>query len=279
MKTFKYVQFSLALLITFFAMGCQTPPKENPALVARMENVKSILIVPAINESVKVDAPDFLLTTISVPLAELGYYVFPINLTKRILEDSGLADADLVHSASPQKLGELFGADTILYMNIKQWNAKYVVVQTNVTVQIEYQLKDVKTGETLWEHTQLAQIRSGGDSLAAMLVESLMYKAMEEQHSIDAATQTHLLAFSYFSGKPNYCNIILLDEKNIHKLPQTVKDIIRVYEGKKYINVNEWSVKYVNVLCYPEKRVYLYLQDHIETFTGQNSTYLLYYKK
>ncbi len=89
----------------------------------------------------------------------------------------------------------------------------------------------------------------------------------------------HLLAFSYFSGKPNYCNIIFLNEKNIHKLPQSIKDITRVFNGKQYINVNEWSVKYVNVLCYPEKRVYLYLQDYIETFTGQNSTRLQYYKK
>ena len=89
----------------------------------------------------------------------------------------------------------------------------------------------------------------------------------------------HLLSFSYFSGKPNYINIILLNKEDINKLPKVIADTARVYEGNHYINVNEWSVKYVNVLCYPEERVYEFLQDYIETFTGGDSTYLQYYKK
>ena len=89
----------------------------------------------------------------------------------------------------------------------------------------------------------------------------------------------HLLSFSYFSGKPSYCNIVFSNKEDISKLPQKIVDITKVYKGNYYINLNEWSVKYVNVLCYPEDRVYLSLQDYIETFTGNNSTTLQYYKK
>ena len=89
----------------------------------------------------------------------------------------------------------------------------------------------------------------------------------------------HLLSFSYFSGKPNYCNIIFSDKADISKLPHKIADITRIYEGNHYINLVEWSVKYVNVLCYPEDRVYLYLQQYLETYTGSNSTTLQYYKK
>ena len=89
----------------------------------------------------------------------------------------------------------------------------------------------------------------------------------------------HLLSFSYFSGKPSYCNIVFSNEEYISNLPQKIVDITRVYNGNHYINLNEWSVKYVNVLCYPEDRVYVYLQDYLETFTGSNSTTLQYYKK
>lgn len=39
------------------------------------------------------------------------------------------------------------------------------------------------------------------------------------------------------------------------------------------------GIKYVNVLCYHEDRVYLYLQEYLETYTGINSTTLQYYKK
>ncbi|MDO5981804.1 MauE/DoxX family redox-associated membrane protein [Flavivirga spongiicola] len=89
----------------------------------------------------------------------------------------------------------------------------------------------------------------------------------------------HLLAFSYFSGKPSYCNIFFLNKEDKSKVPEKVQSIIREHEGRYYINVNEWSLVYVNLLCYPEDRVYLYLQDYLETFTGTKTTSLQYYKK
>lgn len=89
----------------------------------------------------------------------------------------------------------------------------------------------------------------------------------------------HLLSFSYFSGRPSYCNIVFSNKEDISKLPQKIIDITRVHEGSNYINLNEWSVKYVKVLCYPEDRVYVYLQQYLETYTGSNSTTLQYYKK
>ena len=45
----------------------------------------SILVVPVVNESVEVTASDYFLSTVSIPLAERGYYVFPVNLVKRSL--------------------------------------------------------------------------------------------------------------------------------------------------------------------------------------------------
>ncbi len=89
----------------------------------------------------------------------------------------------------------------------------------------------------------------------------------------------HLLAFSYFSGKPSYCNIFFSDNKDINKLPKDVRRIVREYEGQWYINVNEWSLAFTNVLCYPEDRIYLYLQKYLETFTGAHTTSIQYYKK
>jgi len=89
----------------------------------------------------------------------------------------------------------------------------------------------------------------------------------------------HLLSFSYFSGGPDYCNIFFYKEEDVKKLPKELTKVVRLYEDQYYINVNEWSVKYVNVLCYPENRVYLYLQNYVEVYTDEKSTYLQYYKK
>ena len=71
---------------------------------------RSILVVPVVNNSVDVTAGDYFLSTVPVPLAERGYYVFPVNLVKRLLEDDGLADASLVHGAQTDCLAALFGA-------------------------------------------------------------------------------------------------------------------------------------------------------------------------
>ena len=61
--------------------GCATlPPKDYTDFNAA--NIRSILIVPVVNNSVDVTAPDYFLSTVSVPVAEHGYYVFPVNTRK-----------------------------------------------------------------------------------------------------------------------------------------------------------------------------------------------------
>jgi hypothetical protein len=124
---------------------------------------RSILVVPVVNKSVEVTATDYMLATISIPLAERGYYVFPINLVKRVLEDDGLADSSLVHSAPTSKLANLFGADAVLYITINRWDAQYMVLTTKVTVELDYQIRCGKTDQVLWENReQMVYMPDGG---------------------------------------------------------------------------------------------------------------------
>ncbi|MEO2159124.1 MAG: GNA1162 family protein [bacterium] len=164
--------FFLALV---FLPSCATVPIHKDYTKFRIEDPKSILVVPVVNRSVDVDAPDYFLSTATLPIAERGYYVFPVNLVKRLLEDDGLADADLVHSADPTRVAELFGVDAILYISIQRWDAKFMILTTTVTVQFDYSLKSGKTGETLWEHQETMvynpqQQNSSGNPLADLIV-------------------------------------------------------------------------------------------------------------
>jgi hypothetical protein len=146
---------TIVLLLVSISLlaGCvHAPPKDLSKFKAA--NPASILVVPVVNESVEVTAPDYFLSTVTLPLAERGYYVFPVNLVKRMLEDDGLSDANLVHAASAGKVCNLFGADSILYVTIKEWNAQYLVLTTTVNVKLNYAIKDCKTGETIWSHNQ-----------------------------------------------------------------------------------------------------------------------------
>jgi hypothetical protein len=167
--------FFIALCLILLT-GCVASIPKKDYTKFRTEDPRSILIVPVVNRSVDVDAPDYFLSTATLPPAERGFYIFPVNLIKRLLEDDGLSDADLVHSADPTRVAELFGADAILYISILQWDAKYLVFSTTVTVQFAYSLKSGKTGETLWEHAETMvyspqQQQSSGSPLSDLIVQ------------------------------------------------------------------------------------------------------------
>ncbi|MDO9042972.1 MAG: DUF799 family lipoprotein [Desulfocapsaceae bacterium] len=190
-----------SILLLALLSGCTaTQPKNYDKFNAASPH--SILIVPVVNNSVEVTAPDYFLSTITIPLAEQGYYVFPVNLVKRMLEDDGLSDANLVHNASVEKLSNLFGADAVLYVIINQWDAKYMILSTQVTVDLAYIIKDGKTGETLWEHQQnmvyVPQNNSSGHplvDLVVMAVNAAVTKAAPNY--IPLAKQANAKTFTY----------------------------------------------------------------------------------
>ena len=161
-----------AVLMVGLVAGCvkPSPPKDYAAF--RAANVRSVLVVPSINRSVYVNAPDYYLTTVTRPLAERGFYVFPVHLVKRLLEDDGLADANFVHDGDPMRLGALFGADSILYVTIERWDSQYVVLSTTTTVELSYVLKDARTGQTLWstEDKVVYSPQPAGGGVAALIV-------------------------------------------------------------------------------------------------------------
>jgi hypothetical protein len=136
----------LALLLT----GCAAPVVKPDLSAFQAAKPRSILVVPAANKSVDVDAPAYLLTTLTVPLAEKGFYVFPIHTAKTVLEQEGLYEGEQIHNQPPAHLAQMFGADAVLYVTINQWDAKYVVLSTTVTVDFDYRLVS-KDGTELWK--------------------------------------------------------------------------------------------------------------------------------
>lgn len=185
------------VLLAALAAACAQAPKKKDYSKLVSANPRALLVVPVVNKSVDVDAADYFLSTLSVPLAERGYYVFPVNLVKRMLEDDGLADASLVHGTDPVRLCALFGADAVLYVTIEQWTAKYVVLSTQVTVEFEYVLKDGRTGEELWRDHEAGVYTSGdgGGGLAGAIVGAIVAKA--SPNYMPLARQANAKAMAY----------------------------------------------------------------------------------
>jgi hypothetical protein len=184
-----------AAALAALAACAHAPQKDHSKLFAARP--RSILIVPVLNRSVDVTGADYFLSTAPVPVAERGYYVFPVNLVKRLLEDDGLADAGLVHAADPARLAAIFGADAVLYVTIERWDARYVLLSTTVTVEFSYVLKDGRTGEVLWTDRRRAQHSSGdgGGSLLGALVSAAVTKASPNYLPLARKANAQALAY------------------------------------------------------------------------------------
>jgi hypothetical protein len=163
--------FTVSILLA----ACVQPLAKKDYTGFRNANLKSLLIVPAVNRSLQVTAPDYYLSTISVPLAERGYYVFPVHLVKRVMEEDGMSDADMIHNQDPVKLASLFNADAVLYVTIEKWESRYAILSTTTEVEINYVIKDGSTGEELWTYKQsmVYQPAQNSNGLAGLIVNAI----------------------------------------------------------------------------------------------------------
>ena len=134
---------------------------------------RSVLVLPPFNESTAVDAPLLFNTTVSQPFGEKGYYVFPVFLTKDVLIDMGLSDEGLLKETPLQTFKDVFGADAVLYITVKEWVTTYLAIVSSVTVEASYKLVDTTTEEVLWDRTERITKESGGSGLGALVSAAL----------------------------------------------------------------------------------------------------------
>lgn len=169
-----------ALVLSALLAGCVTQPTKKDMTAFRESAPRSILVVPTINKSLDVDAPNYVLATLPVPIAEKGYYVFPVNTTKYVLEQEGFYEGDRIHQQPTENLANLFGADAVLYVSINQWDAKYALISTVVTVDFDYRLVS-KNGVELWKENKRLQYspqNNSSGSLAVMLITAVVNAAV-----------------------------------------------------------------------------------------------------
>ncbi|NOU51148.1 DUF799 domain-containing protein [Pseudoalteromonas sp. JBTF-M23] len=149
----------IACFVIALVSGCASNRASYDYSAYKNSDPHSILVLPPINESSEVVAPYALLSHVTQPLAESGYYVLPVALVNETFKANGLPIAEDVHAVPPQKLYEIFGADAALYIRIKEYGTSYVVIQSETMVEVSASLIDLKSNELLWEGK--AQASSG----------------------------------------------------------------------------------------------------------------------
>jgi len=163
---------SAALLV-----GCVGPQHKDVDYTAfRASKPASILVLPPLNASVEPAATAAVLSLATRPLAESGYYVVPVAVMDETFKQNGLDSADDAHAVPHERLREIFGADAALYLTVKDYGARYQVVQSTVTVAIDAHLIDLRNGARLWEGSKQIATRpsQNSGSLLGMMVQAVV---------------------------------------------------------------------------------------------------------
>lgn len=86
-KKFQKISAAAACAATLLLTGCATGPQK---FAVSDHTIRSILVVPAVNETTSVDADNLMNAMSTYTLAEGGYYVFPMDTVKYVLEAEAL---------------------------------------------------------------------------------------------------------------------------------------------------------------------------------------------
>lgn len=166
-------RLGIAVVASLSLTGCVTQPTKRDMSAFTAAAPRSILVVPVVNRSLDVDAPSYVLSALPVPIAEKGYYVFPVNTTKVVLEQEGFYEGERVHQQPASALSKLFGSDAVLYVTINRWDAQFAVFTTTVTVDFSYRLVS-KDDVEIWSENKRMQYQPSNNNSAASPMAALL---------------------------------------------------------------------------------------------------------
>ena len=206
----------LPLLIVFIAGCVTTPPFDYSSF--RNHRPRSILVLPPLNQTTDVNAPYTYLSTITRPLTECGYYVFPVAVVDAYMKENGLPSPEEMHGVALDKIRNIIGADAVLYVTIEEWGQKYIVVQSITTIKAKARLIDTASGEVIWQGTQAVSQGSGGggDPIAMLItaaVTQIINTMVDYTHDLSRVANHTMI---YDANQGFLAGPYLLPQKNDH---------------------------------------------------------------
>ena len=198
----------LALMLgTLLLSGCAKGPGYDYGNF-KESRPTSILVLPPVNHSPDIKAGASLQSQITYPLAESGYYVLPVAVTNETFRQNGVTEPTDIHALPIKKLHEIYGADTALYLDIKDYGTSYLVISSETVVTASARLVDLRTGKLLWEGSASAssaeQQSNSGGGLIGMLVVAVVNQIAntitDKSHEIAGITSVRLLSADMPNG-------------------------------------------------------------------------------
>ena len=175
----RFLKLCIGLWVVAVVAGC-APQKTIDYSAFKQSRPSSIVVLPPLNESPDVKATYSMLSQITYPLAEAGYYVMPVALVDETFRHNGLTTPNDIHQVAPAKLREIFGADAALYISVIKYGTSYIVISSQTVVTATAKLVDLKTGTTLWTGTATASSDEGNNNSGGGLVGMLITAAVKQ---------------------------------------------------------------------------------------------------
>ena len=195
------LKFIAVALLAIFFTGCsvkEPEPYDYSAFLQKKPH--SILVLMPTNDSTDVAGSAAVLANAVGPLSEAGYYVFPVALVNDTFKQNGITEPSEIAAVPLNKLDKIFQADSVLYINIKEYGTSYAVISSSTKVVLEAKLIDIKSGAKLWEGTATAieDSSSGQSSLLGMLVSAVITQVANtiSDRSYDLAVRADAYLFS-----------------------------------------------------------------------------------
>lgn len=178
LKRVRRISWLAAMAISL--SGCATSIISKEDAFPKMYQAKpvAILVVPAINNTTAAEAPEYYSTTIAEPLTRMGYYVLPIEVTNRLLQEQGIVDGAQLANVDAGLFKTMYGADAVLFVNINKWDTSYFVLGGDVTVGIAYELVSTTNQDVLWQYADTIVVNTGGGNSAGGLIGALISTAI-----------------------------------------------------------------------------------------------------
>lgn len=208
---FRSVSLKLLFSVSVLSLlaACAGPAKQVDHTAFRKSQPRSILVLPPVNDTTDVGATNGMLSQMTMPLAEAGYYVIPVALAEETFRQNGLTAPAEIAQVAPAKLRSIFGADAVLYTTVTQYGSVYQVIDSTTVVAASAKLVDLKSGEVLWQGEGRATGKEIGmnvnagigiiGTLVQTAVKQVAHDLTDEAHDVAGLTSERLLS----TGSPN----------------------------------------------------------------------------
>lgn len=209
MLNLSHLKSLLVLAMAATLAACAGAPKQAVDYSAlRAAKPRTIVVLPPLNETADVNATNGMLSQMTMPLAESGYYVLPVAEVAETFRQNGLTTPADIQNVSPAKLHQIFGADAALYTKVTQYGSVYQVFDANTYVSASAKLVNLGNGDVLWQGMasasgkELGNAGVGGGLIVALVqaaVKQVAHSLSDESQKVAGLTSRKLLS----AGQPN----------------------------------------------------------------------------